>query len=447
MKLLLYHVNKPMFLFYKLSKYCVLQILFLFIYFTLLTNADNMDTNANANANININNCNKMWGVTQDANGRMLYKVSMYMCVEDPYNIYKNTYLKSSNNALPSSLLTIKPPETLNTTNHTTNQSIIHEYMGDNSSKTTTISPKLEKTTFYENKNTNTDANENNNNNDQTIKTTSNPLFTTTISPESENTNKKNNEKPVETEKNTTIVENKTSSVNLRTMRNQDLKNNDIENTPSTNEPIVIILTIVGITLGSTLIVGGIVYYRKVTLSNMKRTSNDSVPHPKRKPTVKPFMKDVTHCTIDTHNNSEKNQNIYTNTQSTTHHPNNVHHQSNNPFPYVPRSHRLQKNIATKTLPLNKKKNHLSVNTKDKPRKVLNIKHEALTPTTQKILDESNEDVKRWYKKTFPGELIQSKSNIPLPPLHQMSDKSNNETTHHTQHNHRLHSDSSFFAR
>ena len=440
-------------------------LLFLFFYFALLTNADNTNTNTN----ININNCNKMWGVTQDANGRMLYKVSMYMCVEDPYNIYKNTYLKSSNNnVLPSSLLAIKPLETNNTTNYTINQSQIDEYVGDISSKTTTISPILEKTTFYDTKHTDIDLNNGKNENKSThleniimttkTSTTSKyPTSTTTISPNFENKNKKDNEKvdekQDEIEKNTTNVENKTISVNLRTMRNQNLKDNDVENTSSTNEPIVIILTIVGITLGSTLIVGGIVYYRKVTLPNRKRKStrptSTPTPHPKRKPTVKPFMKDVTHCTVDphAHNNSDKNKNTNPNTHQHTNTPPTTHHTNHNPFPYVPRSHRLRENVTTTTLPSNKKINHLSVNTKDKPRKVLNIKHDALTPNTQKILDESKRDVKRWYKKTFPGELIQSKSNIPLPPLHQMSDKSNNETTHHSQHNHRIHSDSSFFAR
>ena len=52
--------------------------------------------------------CNKLWGVTQDANGKMLYKVGMYMCVEDPYDIYKNAYSSTGptpllqNNLLPN---------------------------------------------------------------------------------------------------------------------------------------------------------------------------------------------------------------------------------------------------------------------------------------------------------------------------------------------------------
>jgi hypothetical protein len=66
------------------------SMLFLFIYFLV-------QINSISTVSGNMNNCNKMWGVTQDANGRMLYKVEMFMCIEDPYNIYKKSYL----NALP----------------------------------------------------------------------------------------------------------------------------------------------------------------------------------------------------------------------------------------------------------------------------------------------------------------------------------------------------------
>jgi hypothetical protein len=60
-------------------------------------------------------NCNKLWGVTQDANGKMLYKVGMYMCIEDPYNIYRSSGVSLPSNNILSNVI----PE--NTTKNYTN--------------------------------------------------------------------------------------------------------------------------------------------------------------------------------------------------------------------------------------------------------------------------------------------------------------------------------------
>lgn len=66
--------------------------------------------------------CNKLWGVTQDANGKMLYKVGMYMCIDDPYKIYKNMQsisgatMGDSISTIPS-ITTNNISDLLNTTN------------------------------------------------------------------------------------------------------------------------------------------------------------------------------------------------------------------------------------------------------------------------------------------------------------------------------------------
>lgn len=62
------------------------------------------------------------------------------------------------------------------------------------------------------------------------------------------------------------------------------------------------------------------------------------------------------------------------------------------------------------------RKERLNINTKSKHKKELNINHQALTPNTKQILDESHRSVKTWYKKTFPGEILQSENDIPIPP-------------------------------
>ena len=102
-------------------------------------------------------NCNKLWGVTQDANGRMLYKVGMYMCVEDPYNIYKNAYSSQiapplllqnpqPNNITVNSNITMQNITNIspNLVNETKNVSIINEtfFKVDNKTLNTSTSPQ-----------------------------------------------------------------------------------------------------------------------------------------------------------------------------------------------------------------------------------------------------------------------------------------------------------------
>ena len=40
-------------------------------------------------------NCNKLWGMTNDLNGITVSKINIYMCIDDPYNLYQNVRLNS----------------------------------------------------------------------------------------------------------------------------------------------------------------------------------------------------------------------------------------------------------------------------------------------------------------------------------------------------------------
>ena len=112
-------------------------------------------------------NCNKLWGVTQDANGKMLYKVGMYMCVEDPYNIYKNSYssmptpllnanslpiaLNKTNISIGGNITTISPYITKNNFNHSinyTNLTNISDILNNSYHSTTTLPPNTTTTTM-----------------------------------------------------------------------------------------------------------------------------------------------------------------------------------------------------------------------------------------------------------------------------------------------------------
>ena len=37
---------------------------------------------------LSIENCNKMWGMTNEINGVQVSKIGIYMCIDDPLNIY-----------------------------------------------------------------------------------------------------------------------------------------------------------------------------------------------------------------------------------------------------------------------------------------------------------------------------------------------------------------------
>lgn len=312
---------------------------------------------------IDINNCNKMWGVTQDANGEMLYRVEMYMCIEDPYNIYKSTYLKTS---LPSSINNLSMT-TVNF-NSSTNNTVSTPILNENQPNT------LENTSVYDNSSQNA----------------------TNISPFSKNKTNINIENNTFYENNT-IRENNATSVNLRSTSSKT--------SPSTNSPS----NIKDNTLHTVLIICGIIFIHMVLVSvvyyikrkrkkqkdkdnkrkNQKKTSNHFI----RKPQLKPFANEV-HPDPNQHRNTHN-------------HP---HHQQQQHNPHG-------KNVTKQTFYNTRRKHPPSVNTNPQlHKKQLNLNHEALTPNTKQILDESTRSVKKWYKKTFPAELRQSSSDAPLPP-------------------------------
>ena len=280
-----------------------------------------------------ITKCNKMWGVTQDANGEMLYKVSMYMCIEDPYNIYKSTYLrssKSSDTTLSNYSTTIEP---------TTTTTIVP-------TTTTTIVP--------------TDV----------ITSAGIPnINTTNITFLFENKSQPTNESA-----------NRTNPTSLRTQRT----NKEITQVNQQKNILHIILIISGIVLIHIIVIGTI-YYKKRHRKIQQDKSGSHLNTPIRKHQLKPFANEVP-------SNFKPDENI-------------TMHKKKHPIPRV-----LNKPSYTT------RKKPLAVNTLSKQSRTLNIKHDALTPNTKKILDESKRSVKTWYKKTFPSELRQSSNDIPLPP-------------------------------
>ena len=312
---------------------------------------------------IDINNCNKMWGVTQDANGAMLYRVEMYMCIDDPYNIYKNTYLKTS---LPSSINNLSMT-TVNF-NSSTNNTISTPTLTENQSDT------LENTTINGNSSQNT----------------------TNISPFSENKTNINIENNTNLANNTNLVNNVTS-VNLRSTSS---KTSPL-NTSSTNikeNSLHTVLIICGIIFIHMVLVG-VVYYIKRKRKKQKdkeskrNKQKKSSKHFIRKPQLKPFANEV-------HPDPNQHRNI----QSHSHHQQQQHN------PHIT-------NVTNQTFYNTRKKHPPSVNTNQHfHKKQLNLNHQALTPNTKQILDESTRSVKKWYKKTFPAELRQSSSDAPLPP-------------------------------
>lgn len=306
---------------------------------------------------IDINNCNKMWGVTQDANGEMLYRVEMYMCIEDPYNIYKSTYLKTS---LPSSINNLSMT-TVNF-NSSTNNTVSTPTLNENQPNT------LENISVYDNSSQNA----------------------TNISPFSKNKTNINIENNTFYENNT-IRENNATSVNLRSTSS---KTSPLTTSPSnikdsTLHTVLIICSIIFIHM----VLVSVVYYikrkrkKQKDKDNKRRNQKKASNHFIRKPQLKPFANEV-HPDPNQHRNTHNHQ-----------------HQSHG------------KNVTKQTFYNTRKKHPPSVNTQQHPhKKQLNLNHQALTPNTKQILDESTRSVKKWYKKTFPAELRQSSSDAPLPP-------------------------------
>lgn len=321
---------------------------------------------------MDINQCNKMWGVTQDANGAMLYKVEMYMCIEDPYNIYKTTYLKSSTNPLSSNVVPLNF-DLSNDTNKTNNSVFNLTNDGNN--------------------------NTNNNNNNDSLVNNDLETSTTTISPLSKNktkidtkintSNLINNTYANITNHTKNLEENISASVNLRAQRSIESSSNISTTNNDLAQTIIIIISII---FGHMILVA-LVYYKKRrckvqqdnSKANTKPKSNATSQY-KRKPTLKPFIKELPY---DPNLTASYLKNL----------------QGPPPYPHKHPPHINQPPIHP---PYTTRNNNLSINTAEKQKRQLNINHEALTPNTKQIYEESSRSLKKWRKKTFPQELRQS---------------------------------------
>jgi hypothetical protein len=323
---------------------------------------------------IEYSSCNKLWGVTQDANGKMLYKVGMYMCIEDPYKIYKNM---QSISAMPVN-------ETISSISSNSSNNI------SGLLETTTISPKPNNNlTHIANLNNLSVSNLTYNNKSQNINPTVNfttdtsthiPIQTTevpyTTQPPNiitETPNVSSNIKPpiskeLNNENNTDGDNNTNLNLNsLRSAKNVSENNtNDILNIVL----IVVCVCIVNVGVCSYLYLR----YRKIKHLNSKvedEKSKHPLPPPPPPPTVNNFQ-------------PSKNKS------------------------------KLQRGVNM-ILPKKTINSHLKVDT-TKSSRDLKLNHKALTPNTRKIFDSSVVSMQSWYEDTFKNELGYNSKDAPQPP-------------------------------
>ena len=355
-------------------------------------------------------NCNKLWGVTQDANGKMLYKVGMYMCVEDPYNIYKNAY---SSQITPPLLLENPQPNniTVNNSNNTIqnvtnispkmenetkNVSIINEtfFKIDNKTLNTSTTPQIIPTTST-----------------TTRQITTTPIIptTTTVSPTMSSTTTQQIITTAQQTRTTlrtttksqiTYTEafnkstNKTNKSYGFTNLRSSADNEKQKETSKKDEVDVILIVVICCIVVILNIIGVIVYIkRKKDKINKKKdqTKVQDEINTQDNPTDKNIMKQE---------------------------PKQIKVKPNNNIP-LNKQHKPPVNLSVDT---NKGKE-------------LKLNHKALTPNTKQILNESEASIKNWYKKTFKNELKECGDDVPMPPvskvypLSQNKKQPNNKTT------------------
>jgi len=345
-------------------------------------------------------NCNKLWGVTQDDNGKMLYKIGMYMCVEDPYNIYKNAY--SSQIAPP---LLLENPQPNNITVNNSNNTI---------QNVTNISPKIENETknvsiinetFFkiDNKTLNTST---------VAQTTTIPFTTTrqittpiiptttTVSPMSSTTTQQiittaqqtRTTPRTTTKSQITYTEafnkstNKTNKSYGFTNLRSSSDNEKQKETSKKDEVDVILIVVICCIVVILNIIGVIVYVkRKKDKINKKKdqTKVQDEINTQDNPTDKNIMKQE---------------------------PKQIKVKPNNNIP-LNKQHKPPANLSVDT---NKGKE-------------LKLNHKALTPNTKQILNESEASIKNWYKKTFKNELKKCGDDVPMPPVSKVYPLSQNK--------------------
>lgn len=319
--------------------------------------------------------CNKLWGVTQDANGKMLYKVGMYMCIDDPYKIYKNMQSISgdtmSDTISPmSSITTNNISDLLNATNispisseklsRDVDLNVSGDIIKDNytTDKTTT-------TTFYAQTTTLSPS--------QT--TTPTPAQTTTLTPSQTTTHvssdvstniKPYNSKEVNRD-NYTYGKNNTN-LNLNSLRSTKKGSEN-----NTNDILIIILIVLCVCIVNVIVCSYLyLRYKKIRHLNSKvEDENAELPLPPPPPTINKVQ-------------PSKNKS------------------------------RLQRGVNM-IIPRKTIDTHLRVDT-NKPARELKLNHKALTPNTRKIFDTSVVSMQSWYEDTFKNELGFNSKNVPKPP-------------------------------
>lgn len=346
-------------------------------------------------------NCNKLWGVTQDANGKMLYKVGMYMCVEDPYNIYKNAY---SLQIVPPLLL--ENPQPNNITVNNSNNTI---------QNVTNISPKIENETknvsiinetFFkiDNKTLNTSTVAQTT---PTLSTTTRQITTpiipttTTVSPTMSSTTtqqiittaQQTRTTPRTTTKSQiTYTEafnkstNKTNKSYGFTNLRSSADNEKQKETSKKDEVDVILIVVICCIVVILNIIGVVVYIKckkdKINKKKDQTKVQDEI-NTQDNPTDKNIMKQE---------------------------PTQIKVKPNNNIP-LNKQHKPPVNLSIDT---NKGKE-------------LKLNHKALTPNTKQILNESEASIKNWYKKTFQNELKECSNDVPMPPVSKVYPLSQNK--------------------
>jgi len=285
-------------------------------------------------------NCNKLWGVTQDANGKMLYKVGMYMCIEDPYNIYRSSGVSLPSNRLISNVI---PGNTTKNSTNTTN----------NENNTFIISPKND----FESKNITENFTSNNFDMYEKNSSTSTPplvVQTSTFPPTT-----------LLPETTTSMIKiNKTNQTfgftNLRSSSNKQIST---ENRGPDVILIIVISSVVCFVLSCSVVAVYYIKKKRKKESDSNKIQEESLPqqHIKQPQTYKPRTK-----------------------QGKRVHPG---------------------------------KNNVKLTVDTSKGRELKINHNALTPNTRQILNESEASIKNWYKKTFRDEIKQCKDDIPMPPV------------------------------
>ena len=335
--------------------------------------------------------CNKLWGVTQDANGKMLYKVGMYMCVEDPYDIYKNAYSSTGptpllqNNLLPNPIKS-NVSFLLNDTNVTSSinaTNVTLTTVNNITNATLTRYNNITNVTLITAKNITNATSSNNLTNATKIFNNTNVTYSRNYTNTTLTINNSTNISPLINKNNSENISYPTS---LRVSNPKSLDQPEQLKKTNTLTTIIIIISAI---IGNFLICGVVIrikYKRKI-----KEISN------KQKKIIQPQQKEVLKPHSDI-NDGKKT-------------------------PYIKRNQsKIKKGLK-------QKRPHqpaLTVDTKDiKQRRNLKLNHNALTPNTQHILDESKKSVQHWYEKTFPKDI---KPNNHLPPISRVHPLNNNTT-------------------